>query len=122
MPRNQKLIDPKGRVNNTVYRRTLGWVNEVRKAAGLKPLAKLPPGEPKNECNCPIARALKPAGARGVSGIGLAVKNPAPKKVLGIAVEGWEPVLELPIPDVVEGFISEFDNAAVLDDGYTIWD
>lgn len=43
------------------YEAALDFANELRREVGKAPLAKLPPGVPKDECECPLARALRPA-------------------------------------------------------------
>jgi hypothetical protein len=38
--------------------KVLGWVNRVRKAQGMSPIARLPKGRVMDMCDCPVARAL----------------------------------------------------------------
>ena len=61
-----KLYDPEKYVSKRTYTRALRAVNALRSKAKLQPITKLPPGERVNKCNCPIQRALKPAGVTEV--------------------------------------------------------
>jgi hypothetical protein len=46
------------RFRNSITRGTLDWVNCIREANGLLPLADLPKGQ-RNSCDsCPVAKAL----------------------------------------------------------------
>ena len=63
-----KNVDPKNVVSSKVYAGTLKEINRIRKAAGLKTLKHIPPGQPGMSDACPIFNALKPCGVTSVGG------------------------------------------------------
>lgn len=68
------FVDPSVVVPKAIHAKALKSVNELLKANGKKTLKALPPGEPGDSCNCPIAIALKPIGVLGVGGDSITVE------------------------------------------------
>lgn len=80
--------------------RVLAYVNRLRDQLGLKPLKRLPEGEPEERMKCPIARALAVGGLAADVG---------PELICVFAQTG-RALLEVEPPKYVADWINAFDN------------